>query len=142
MGLGDLVPPELRLRPIRCEGFEGDALIREGMEEGEAPGVEAEWGGGDVQGLGVAIGFAVGQVNGIADDGEAKLPEVGADLVGASGDGAGFDEGGVVAVLRIAFEDAEFGAGGEAIREIDVAGAGFARFGGDGGVARELIGCG
>ena len=96
------------------------------MAELEAPGVKVEGGGVDGEGLGVAGDLVVRLIDGIADDGEAELPKVSADLIGAAGEGTGFDEGGVV---RKAFEHVEFGAGGEAIREVDVAGAGFTRFG-------------
>ena len=92
----------------------------------KSPGVEVQWSGIEREGLGVAGDLVVRLIDGIADDGEAELPKVSADLIGAAGEGTGFDEGGVV---RKAFEHVEFGAGGEAIREVDVAGAGFTRFG-------------
>ena len=53
--------------------------------------------------------FTAGQVCRVAAHGPTQMCEMNSDLVGASGDGAGFEEGRVV---REAFEDAEFGAGG------------------------------
>ena len=48
-----------------------------------------------------------GAVHGVAKDGEAGVLEVEADLVGAAGDGAGFDEGEIV----FSFEHCEVGFG-------------------------------
>lgn len=124
----------LKLCPSWSGGFEGDAVFGERVEKVEAPGVEAQGGGGNIEGLGVAGDLAVREVNRVADDREAELPEVSADLVGATGDGAGLDESGVI---REAFDDAEFGSRRQSFGEINVACAGFARFGGDGGVAGE-----
>ena len=86
------------------------------MANGEAVGVEAHWGIGEAQGL-VGAEFAVFQIDGVADDGVAEVPEVGADLVGATGERAGFEEGGAV----------------------DVAGSGVGWFGGDGGIAGKFL---
>jgi hypothetical protein len=65
----------------------------------------------------------------------AEVPEVRADLVGAAGEWAGFDQSGAV---RVAAQDAEFGFRGEA-GGVDVAGAGFGGLGGDWGVARKFL---
>ena len=113
-------------------------MVSEWMTELQAPGVKMERSGVEGERLGVARDLVIRQVNGVADDGEAELPEVGADLVGAPGDGTGFDESRVVGET---FEDKEFGARGKTFGQIDVTGAGFAGFGSDGGVASELI-CG
>ena len=61
------------------------------MTEGEAVGVEAHRGIGGAEGL-VGAEFAVFQIDGVADDGVAEVPEVGADLVGAAGERLGFEE--------------------------------------------------
>ena len=100
------------------------------MANGEAVGVEAHGGIGGAQGLARAE-FAVFQIDGVADDGVAEVPEVGADLVGATGERAGFEEGGAI---RVAAEDSEIGFGREAVG-VDVAGAGAGWLGGDGGIA-------
>jgi len=104
------------------------------MANGEAVGVEAHWGIGEAQGL-VGAEFAVFQIDGVANDGVAEVPEVGANLVGAAGEGTSFDERGAV---RIAAEDSEIGFGGES-GEVDVAGAGTGWLGGDGGFAGKCL---
>jgi len=104
------------------------------MANGEAVGVEAHGGIGGAQGLARAE-FAVFQIDGVADNGVAEVPEVGADLVGAAGKGVGFEEG---AGIRFAAEDSEIGFGRESGWG-DVAGAGAGWFGGDGGFAGKFL---
>lgn len=111
-----------------------DALAGAGVGEGDAVGVEVEGWIGEGEGLGAAES-AAREVEGIADDGVSGVPEVDADLVGAAGEGAGFDEGGAVGV---AAKDAAFGAGGEDA-VVSGAAAGFAGLVGDGGVADEGV---
>lgn len=41
-----------------------------------------------------------GAIHRIADDGQVSIGEVEADLMGAAGDGAGFDEGKIVSALE------------------------------------------
>lgn len=134
--LGVLTLKRTHLSPKRCGCGEREAFHCERMGEFNSPCVEAQWGGSDIQGLRVARDLRIGKVDRIANDGEAELPKVRADLVGAPGDGARFEEGGVV---RQAFNDAEFGAGGKSSGEIDVARAGLAGFRADGSVAGELV---
>ena len=64
--------------------------MREGMFEGELPGVKAEQGGGQGQRLGVASA-AVWQVDQISAEGKAELPEVNPDLIRAPGPRTCFD---------------------------------------------------
>ncbi len=104
------------------------------MANGEAVGVEAHGGIGGAQGLARAE-FAVFQIDGVADDGVAEMPEVGADLVGAVGKGASFDKRGAVGV---AAEEAEESLGGET-SGVDVARSGVGWFGGDRGFAGKFL---
>ena len=63
------------------------------------------------------------------------MPEVGANLVGAAGERAGFEERGAI---RVAAKNSEIGLGREAVG-VDVAGAGAGWFGGDGGFAGKCL---
>ena len=140
-------PLTLALSPPRGEGtpcgvplgrgsFEGDALVGERMPELETPGVEAKRRGAYIECLSITSDLGVREINRIADDREAELPEVRANLVGAAGDGARFDQGGVIGEALV---DAEFGARRETGSEVDVARAGFGRLGANRRVAREII---
>lgn len=87
------------------------------MDESDLPGVEAEGGIRGIEGLGRAQ-FLIGEVDGIADNGESELPEMNADLVGSAGEGTGFEQGGSIGEM---VEEIELGAGGESSFEIDLA---------------------
>lgn len=100
-------------------GGVGDAFPGDGVVEREAKGVEVKGWGALVLGE-RGGGGGGGGVGGVADDGVAEVLEVEADLMGATGFGEGFDEGGAVGV---AGEDFEAGVGGEAGAFVDAAGA-------------------
>lgn len=85
------------MSPRGHRGLEADEGVFERVAEGEAVGVEAHRGGGWGEGLARAEA-GIFQINGVADDGVAEVPEVRADLVGAAGERAGFDQGGAVGV--------------------------------------------
>ncbi len=86
-------------------------------------------------GLSVAESL-VGLVGLVAADGEAELPEVDANLVGAASDGAGLEEGGAIGEP---VEDVKFSFGGQAVFGVDFASAELACFSADRGVDREAI---
>ena len=84
-----------------------------GMSEGEVGGVEEV--AGELQ-VGSEGGDEVrGSVEGVADDGVAEGLGVDADLVGAAGFDADFDEGEGAVGAGDAFEDVEVGDGGASV---------------------------
>ena len=122
------------MRPGMPLRLKGHAFLRQRMIEGDLPCMQAERRIADGERLRLAD-LAIGQIGGVAEDGEAEVPEVDADLIGAAGDGHGFDQRGAIG---IALEDAELGAGLQA-GFIDAAAAEFSRLGADGRVADELV---
>ncbi len=91
-------------------GLEFEALLGDGVVEGEAPGVEHE-------AAGVCGGFGGFAVDDIAEEGGAFVVEVDADLMGAAGVEVAEDEGGVGG--GVGGEDLVVGDGGFAAWGID-----------------------
>src|SRR4051812_31268242 len=106
------------------------------MGESDFPGVQGERRVRWVEGL-LRAQSLTRQIAWIPADGQPEMPEVRPDLIGAAGDRTHFEQRCPVAA---AFENSEFGPGGQARSTIDGAAAQFAGFGTNGRFANERIG--
>src|SRR5689334_1936642 len=104
------------------------------MSERNAMGVQVKWRVVHRKGLEISHRPS-GEVEGISQNGKTAVPEVDANLVSASGEGAGFEKG---RAIGIAAQDPAFCAGGQSA-EVGGVSAEFAGFGSDGCVAHEMI---
>ena len=78
------------MRPRGLLGYKRHAFLRQRMRERDTQSVQAERSITRGERLGLAD-FTIGQIGGVAEDGEAEMPEMDANLIGAAGERTCFE---------------------------------------------------